>query len=61
MFSRNVDRILEQADALRLGAQLIQQLLQRTSQLEKYIIDNKLEVPPPPAPVPTNVTPMKKR
>jgi len=68
MFARKVETILEIADGLRLGLQLLQGQNQRIAQLEQFIQANKLQVPPPPgqpgmsppegAAIPGNVTPL---
>ncbi len=54
-FSRKVDHLTEQAEALRLGQQICQSLMQRNAELENALKEKGID---PPAP--QNITPMQK-
>lgn len=56
VFNRKVENILEQADALRMGAQLCAAFRQRIGQLEQILTENKIPVPPPIGSQPPTVT-----
>jgi hypothetical protein len=62
VFGRKAETIMEIADGVRMGVQLVQGLNQRCAQLEQYIQQNGLAVPPPlgePMPAPANQVPLR--
>ena len=57
VFNRHVQREMENAEALRIGQQALQQALQRVAQLEQHCKTNNLPLPSagsPVGPVPGN-------